>query len=158
MQAKESGAGITLRLFTSADITALAALHVAARASMQLFDEPYSVSEHASYIAGLSVGCLIIVAEKAGKPIGFLAYARKPNDTAGLISQLFVDPEHQRQGVGKALLQDALNRFPRPIELWCFEANTRARTFYDANDFVIAERTDGQMNNEKLPNIRYKLR
>ncbi|CAN0592141.1 unnamed protein product, partial [Ectocarpus sp. 12 AP-2014] len=148
---------ITLRPFTGADIGTLAALHRASRVSMQLFDEPFSVSKHASYIAGLAVGCAVTVAEKAGKPIGFLAYARKPDDAAGLISHLFVQPDHQRQGVGGQLLDDAITRHGTPLYLWVFEANDRARALYESRGFVVTDRTDGSGNEEKLPDMRYDL-
>lgn len=118
---------------------------------MQLFDEPFSVSEHASYIAGLAVGCDVIVAERDGVPAGFLSHTR------GLISHLFVHPDNQGKGIGTALLDDAITRHGPPLHLWVFEANARARALYERRGFVITERTDGSGNEEKLPDMRYDL-
>lgn len=158
MKAKKLGAGIILRPFKSDDIVALAALHVAARASMPLVDEPHGLSEHASYIAGLSVGCTITVADLGGALAGFLSHARKQGENTGLISHLYIHPDHHRQGVGAQLLDDALDRFPAPLHLWCFEANSPARALYESRGFTAIERTDGAGNDENLPDVHYLWR
>lgn len=148
---------ITLRPFTSADIGALGTLFGAARASMQLFDDPYTTGEHTAYIAGLAVGCEVTVAETDGSLAGFLSFARKPGETTSEITHLFVHPDHQRQGVGAMLLDDAINRYGRPLHLWVFEANARARALYESRGFMVTDRTDGSSNEEKLPDMRYDL-
>ena len=154
----QMGAKVSLRPFADDDVGALGVLFGAARASMQLFEEPYTTGEHIGYIAGLSVGCTITVAEKDKTSVGFLSYARRPDSSMGLISHLFVHPDYQGQGIGKRLLDDAIHRFSPPFYLWCFEANTRARALYEARGFIITERTDGAHNDEKLPDIRYEWR
>ena len=40
------------------------------------------------------------------------------------------------------------------LELWTFQANTRAIAFYRREGFVEAARTDGSGNDEKLPDLR----
>ncbi len=158
MSNDEGRAEVTLRPFDDDDVVALGILFGAGRASMALFDEPYTTGEHIGYIAGLSVGCEITVAEIDGVQVGFLSYARKPGGAAGLISHLFVHPDHHRQGIGALLLDDAMRRYRAPLTLWCFEANVPARALYDGHGFVVVERTDGAHNDEKLPDIRYEWR
>jgi hypothetical protein len=85
----EGRADVVLRPFTGDDIAPLGALFAVSRASMQLFDDPYTVGEHTAYIAGLSVGCQIVVAERDSALAGFLS------QTDGLISHLYVHPGHQ---------------------------------------------------------------
>ena len=46
------------------------------------------------------------------------------------IDQLFVDPDHQRAGLGSALLTAMLERRLRPATLQVFAENGPARTFY----------------------------
>lgn len=150
-------ADVVLRPFTGADIGALGKLFGAARASMQLFDDPYTKGEHTAYIAGLSIGCAITVAEINGQLAGFASYARKPGEPMGEISHLFVHPDHHGQGVGAQLLDDAITRHGRPLHLWVFEANTRARALYESRGFVVTDSTDGSGNDEKLPDMRYDL-
>lgn len=155
MTMNEAGAEITLRPFQRSDIGPLGVLFRASRVSMQLFDEPYTAAEHMGYIAGLSVGCTITVAERSGKPLGFLSHARKPGQKMGLVSHLFVHPDHQGQSIGAQLLDDALKRFPAPLHLWCFEANKLARALYESRGFIAIERTDGAGNDENLPDVHY---
>ena len=44
-------------------------------------------------------------------------------------------------------------RSPR-LELWTFQANTRARAFYAREGFAEVKLTDGQGNDEELPDVR----
>jgi ribosomal protein S18 acetylase RimI-like enzyme len=157
MPDSEGRAETVLRPFTSADIGALGKLFGAARASMALFDDPYTTGEHTGYIAGLSIGCVITVAEADGQLAGFLSYTHKPGEPIGEISHLFVHPDHQGQGVGAALLDDAIKRYGAPLFLWVFEANARARALYESRGFKVTDRTDGSGNDEKLPDMRYDL-
>jgi GNAT superfamily N-acetyltransferase len=157
MPSSEGRADVRLRPFTNADIGALGKLFGAARASMQLFDEPYTTDEHTAYIAGLSIGCAITVAEVEDSLAGFLSFTGKPGAAVGEISHLFVHPDHQGQGVGAKLLDDAITRHGPPLHLWVFEANTRARALYESRGFFMTDRTDGSGNDEKLPDMRYDL-
>jgi ribosomal protein S18 acetylase RimI-like enzyme len=51
------------------------------------------------------------------------------------IDQLFVDPDHQRVGLGSALLRAMLERGLRPATLQVFAQNTPARLFYERFGF-----------------------
>jgi putative acetyltransferase len=51
------------------------------------------------------------------------------------IDQLFVDPDHQRVGVGRALLGAMLERRLRPATLHVFAENIPARDFYERFGF-----------------------
>ena len=42
------------------------------------------------------------------------------------------------------------------LELWCFQANERARRFYEARGFRAIRFTDGADNEERMPDIRYR--
>lgn len=70
------------------------------------------------------------------------------------IEQLYVLPEAQGQGVGTELLDVAKHSSDR-LRLWTFQRNARARRFYEARGFVLAEQTDGARNEEKEPDARY---
>jgi GNAT superfamily N-acetyltransferase len=74
------------------------------------------------------------VALKGGTSVGFITM------TSGLVDQLFVHPDAQRQGVGSALLKLALRRGIRPVTLHVFEKNTSARRFYERSGFKEADR------------------
>ena len=51
------------------------------------------------------------------------------------LDQLFVDPEHQGEGLGTALLSTALARMPLPVTLNVFEDNAPARRLYERHGF-----------------------
>jgi GNAT superfamily N-acetyltransferase len=70
------------------------------------------------------------------------------------IDQLYVLPDAQRRGVGSELLQVGKGASDR-LQLWTFQRNTRARRFYEARGFVLAEETDGAGNEENEPDARY---
>jgi GNAT superfamily N-acetyltransferase len=65
---------------------------------------------------------------------GFIALRDKHVD------QLFIDPTHQRSGVGSALLIRALKSAPGRTTLHVFEANQNARAFYEKHGFLERDR------------------
>ncbi|MEL6102089.1 MAG: GNAT family N-acetyltransferase [Pseudomonadota bacterium] len=78
---------------------------------------------------------------------GFLA--RNASD----IHALYVSGQCRHTGCGSALIDHA-KREETELSLWTFQANAAAQAFYRAHGFVVAERTDGAGNDEKLPDIR----
>ncbi|WP_425229370.1 GNAT family N-acetyltransferase [Sphingomonas sp.] len=76
---------------------------------------------------------------------------------ADWIEHLYVEPGRHGEGIGRALLTIA--KAARPdLQLWTFQANARARRFYEAAGFVAQEFTDGAHNEEKQPDVRYRWR
>lgn len=72
------------------------------------------------------------VAEVDGQTAAFMAIA------GDFIDQLYVDPVHQRSGLGKALLDHAKSLSPERLRLCTLQINTNARAFYEKNGFRIA--------------------
>jgi putative acetyltransferase len=89
-----------------------------------------------------------IVCEIDGTVVGFLSLVG--NEVGGI----FIAPEHQRSGIGRALMDTA--RSSRPyLELSVFEANLGARHFYEDYGFVLVRK---QPNAETgLPELRLRL-
>ena len=48
-----------------------------------------------------------------------------------MVEQLYVAPDHHREGIGSRLLALAKERRPAGLDLYCFQANTRAQRFYE---------------------------
>ena len=87
------------------------------------------------------------VAEAGGAVAGFIAFKR------GLVSHLYVAPEHQGRGIGTRLLDVAKSKNDL-LRLWVFQVNVSAIRFYEGRGFRVVERTDGAGNEEKQPDAR----
>ncbi|HZQ60519.1 MAG TPA: GNAT family N-acetyltransferase [Casimicrobiaceae bacterium] len=74
--------------------------------------------------------CWVLVATRKEVRVGVLALEPP------WIRQLAVFPQHQRQGVGHALLMRAQSLSPRELRLFTFQRNTPARRFYESHGFV----------------------
>ena len=71
----------------------------------------------------------IWVVEVNGRAAAFMAIA------GDFIDQLYVDPDRQRSGLGKALLEHARALSPDHLWLYTLQINTHGRTFYEKNGF-----------------------
>ncbi|WP_394178706.1 GNAT family N-acetyltransferase [Yoonia maritima] len=89
----------------------------------------------------------VLVADDDGVQ-GFIAR------TGSDIHQLYVAPGVRGRGIGRALLDEMKSRNDM-LALWCFQANIRARRFYERHDFHPERFTDGAGNEEHLPDVRY---
>ena len=92
---------------------------------------------------------VVWVAETDAGVVGVIAIRE------GWIDQLYVLPDHQGQGIGRKLLGKALEP-RRPLQLWAFQENARARRFYESRGFRAVQFTDGAGNEEKTPDVRYR--
>jgi GNAT superfamily N-acetyltransferase len=75
-----------------------------------------------------------------------------------MIDQLYVAPDRIGTGIGSRMIATAKARRPDGLELYCFQVNTRARTFYENHGFVVLATGDGSNNSEGQPDIRYAWR
>ena len=72
----------------------------------------------------------------------------------GEIDHLYLLPEHTGRGTGSALVRLAQQLQPDGLQLWTFQSNVGARTFYARHGFVEVEETDGVGNEERAPDVR----
>ena len=85
-----------------------------------------------------------------GRVVAFIALS--PTE----VDQLYVASAWIGHGVGRRLVDLAKRERPDGLELWCFQANERARRFYERNGFVAVFWGDGSSNEERQPDIRYR--
>jgi putative acetyltransferase len=71
------------------------------------------------------------------------------------IDQLFVEPDHQRAGIGNALLTAMLARQLRPVTLTVFADNAPARTFFGKFGFRQADEWWNQQ--DRARELLYRL-
>jgi GNAT superfamily N-acetyltransferase len=91
------------------------------------------------------------VVEKELRPIAFMAME---ND---FIDQLYIHPDHWRQGIGTVLLNFARERSPEHLWLYTLEVNVNARAFYEKNGFV-PEKFGVSPPPESAPDVEYHWR
>ena len=94
--------------------------------------------------------CDVAVAEDETGIVAFLARRREE------IRLLYTRPDRVGMGAGTQLIDAAKTTGVGVLELWCFQANERARRFYEARGFRAIRFTDGADNEERMPDIRYR--
>lgn len=95
----------------------------------------------------ISVG-RVLVAVEGGGVVGFASY------DPGYLAQLQVGAAHRGRGIGARLLDRVKAASPGGFELWTFQANRDALRFYLREGLTEILRTDGQDNEERLPDVR----
>jgi ribosomal protein S18 acetylase RimI-like enzyme len=91
----------------------------------------------------------IWIAEIDHRPAAFMAMENE------FIDQLYVHPNYQRSGIGKALLEFARSRYPQHLWLYTLQSNVNAQAFYEKNGFV-AEKFG--ISPEGEPDVEYHWR
>jgi len=74
-----------------------------------------------------------------------------------VVEQLYVHPDQTGVGIGSQLLRVAKSLRPAGLQLWTFQSNQAARSFYEKH-FTAVEWTDGAGNEEGAPDVRYAWR
>lgn len=93
----------------------------------------------------------VTVAEAAAGIVGFIAIHGE------WVEQLYLEPAWTGHGIGSRRLDHATITIP-VVSLHCFQANHRARRFYERHGFCAEALRDGSQNDENLPDIRYVRR
>ena len=138
-----------IRPYVDADLTAL--LDVWYRSSVvahSFLPEEFFETERREIAETWMPMAETVVYELDGRVVGFLALIGNE------VGAIFVDPEHQGRGVGRALMDWA--RDSRPfLELSVFEANQSGRGFYESYGFEYV----GSAVNEATghPELRLRL-
>jgi GNAT superfamily N-acetyltransferase len=142
----------TLRRATVADADAIAAVYSASFRLQTFLPMLHTAAEYRSFIANVIFrDCEVIVVEDDSGIVSFLA--RHDEE----VRLLYTRPDRIGRGAGTQLIEAAKKSGVKVLELWCFQANARARRFYEARGFHPIRFTDGADNWEKTPDVRYRL-
>ncbi len=147
---------VQLRTATQADAQAAATILIRTRAEFM----PYAPAAHseAEIRAWVREELIppggVVVATHERAPVGVMATSTA--DGFSWLRQMAVTPEYVGQGVGSKLIAHALATMASPIRLYTFQANCRARRFYERHGFVAIELTDGRANEERCPDVLYE--
>ena len=85
--------------------------------------------------------------ETEDQVVGFIAFRGE------WLNHLYIHPNFWGRGFGSMLLNDAKTASTQ-LQLWTFQRNNAARSFYALHQFSEAERTDGANNEERTPDVR----
>jgi putative acetyltransferase len=110
----------------------------------------HTVEEDRRFIENIILECEVIVAEGDPGIVSFLALNGEE------IRLLYSHPDFIGSGAGSLLLDAVKKSSVAALELWCFQANERARRFYEERGFRAVRFTDGRDNEEKVPDVRYR--
>jgi ribosomal protein S18 acetylase RimI-like enzyme len=137
---------VNLRPATADDVEAIVKIALAARTSADI-PNLHTRNEDLAFFGRLVASKRVMIAEKAGIPVGFAAI------DDGWLEHLWIAPEHHRQGIGRKLLAWARAVVPGDLRLYVFTHNVRAIAFYRAHGAVQIAESDGQGNEERLPDL-----
>ena len=141
----------TLRRATACDTKAIANVFSASFRLLTFLPILHTVEEDRRYIQNVILNeCEVTVAEDESGIVSFLA--RQGEE----IRLLHTRPDRIGVGAGTQLIDAEKASGIGALELWCFEANERARRFYEARGFRAIRFTDGAHNEERMPDIRYR--
>lgn len=144
---------VALRPVETTDTQAVGDVFLAALAGMTYLPELFTEEETRTFISDVLLPKNEVwVAEDGGRLIGFLGL------WGDVVSHLWVDPEHQNQGVGTALLELAKERRPSGLRLQVFQQNVGARRLYERHGFTLVGLADGSGNQEGEPEAFYEWR
>lgn len=145
---------VHLRDAVTADVPAIAALIRHSKAiAMPWLPVLHSLQEDERWVEGmLSSEHRIRVAASISDSSALLGVIVT---STGWINHLYVAPSMQGRGLGTALLEEAKLESDRPLQLWAFQDNFRARSFYESHGFASVRKTDGD-NEERLPDVLYR--
>lgn len=144
-------ADFTTRPAGAADAAAIAAVYSPSFRLLTFLPMLHTVEEDRAFIETVILGeCEVTVAEREGRVVGFLALQGEE------VRLLHVHPDIIGSGAGGLLLEGAQRSGTAALELWCFQANVKARRFYERHGFRPIRFTGGQDNEEKMPDVRYR--
>jgi len=141
----------THRRATADDIDAVSEVFSQSFRLLTFLPMLHTMAEDRTFIANVIFkDCEIIVAEDSSGIVSFLARQREE------VRLLHTRPDRVGRGAATLLIEVAKKSGVNALELWCFQANARARRFYEARGFRAIRFTDGARNEEKTPDVRYR--
>jgi putative acetyltransferase len=139
-----------LRRATDEDAEAIAELYHASFRLLTFLPMLHTAEEYRRFVAEVILKeCAVTVVEDDTGIVSFLAL------TGEEIRLLYTRPDRIGRGAGTLLVEAAKSSGVEALKLWCFQANARARRFYEARGFRPVRFTDGADNEERMPDIRY---
>ena len=138
-----------IRAATPEDARAIAELFRRSFRTLTFLPELHTPEEDLAFFAGVVDEHEVWVWDEGGRILGFAALSGSE------LTQLYVEPDAHRRGIGTALLVHAQARRADGLELWVFQQNEAARRLYERHGFTLVRETDGSGNEERTPDALY---
>ena len=140
-----------LRQATPADAEAIAQVYYASVRLLTFLPMLHDIDSYRWYVANVMLKeSAVTIAED---DTGIVAFLGRRGEEMG---HLYTRPDRIGRGAGTQLIEAAKASGVVVLELWCFQANLRARRFYEARGFRAVRFTDGANNEERTPDVRYR--
>ncbi|MBV8492868.1 MAG: GNAT family N-acetyltransferase [Alphaproteobacteria bacterium] len=140
-----------LREATAQDADAIAEIYYASFRLLTFLPMLHSLESYRWYVANVMLAQYVVtVAEDDTGIVSFLGLRGEE------VGHFYTRPDRIGRGAGTQLVNAAKSSGVAALELWCFQANTRARRFYETRGFRAIRFTDGAHNEEKTPDVRYR--
>jgi ribosomal protein S18 acetylase RimI-like enzyme len=108
----------------------------------------HNVEERADYGRWLLEHTRVTMIHNNSGVVGFLALEKH------IIQGLYIKKDFQGFGFGQAAIKFAQKQFEE-LRLWVFQSNIGAQKFYQRLGFQIVEKSDGEDNDYRLPDVFY---
>jgi GNAT superfamily N-acetyltransferase len=136
-----------IRRAAESDLEAIVAVFEPSFATLEFLPQLHTHEENVAFFRrSLAAGEAYIVQD---------GFALLSGDT---LTHLYVHPHAIGTGVGHALFEHVKTVRPYGFDFWVFQANERARGFYEAHGARPVEFGDGSGNEERTPDVRYEWR
>ena len=140
--------GLLVRHATPDDAAPVATLFRHVRtSSLPFLPDLHSAAEDLEFFRNTVFRLSTVMVAETDCIIAFVAWR------IGWVDHLYVHPDYTRRGIGRVLLDRAIDGQHR-VELWAFQRNIAARAFYRKHGFRVLYETDGENNEEKEPDVR----
>lgn len=139
----------TIRQAVPDDVAGVTDVFTAARATMTYLPQLHTQAQTRDFIADLVANTEMWVAEREGKLVGFAVI------DGGWLEHLYVHPSRFGTHTGTRLFQQVTERHPNGFQLWVFQHNTGARQFFERHGCALVRLTNGENNEEHLPDALY---
>ena len=145
---------VVLRPATSGDAGAIADVYLASFHATYDFPLAHKDDQVRRWIADILVPALEVwvAATRARTIVALMAL------TEDMLDQLYVVPGWTSRGIGGRLVALAKTRRPGGLDLYTFQVNPNARSFYEHRGFLQVSTGDGSGNEEGQPDVRYAWR
>jgi len=140
-----------LRHATDRDADAIAEPFFASYRLLTFLPMLHPIESYRRFVASVLLKeCVVTVIEDDTGIISFLALQSEE------VRQFYTRLDRIGRGAGTQLIEAVKSSGVAALELWCFQANARARRFYKARGLRAIGFPDGADNEEWVPDVRYR--